>query len=147
MLQSIHRTPPDDKFFILQDIVGQVVDNYLPMVTRARSFKTTKSSPHIREGTWKDPLIFGFLASILIPSQACALFLKYFNYSCNHLQILCAVQGLVPWIFWAVVTPPHQREAAPSTALTVWVALTWRSLLNPQSQDFRQTFFNVCVFF
>lgn len=60
VLQSIHRTPPDDKFFILQDIVGQVVDNYLPMVTRARSFKTTKSSPHIREGTWKDPLDIWF---------------------------------------------------------------------------------------
>lgn len=35
VLQSVHRTPPDDRFFMLQDLVGQVVESYLPMVPRA----------------------------------------------------------------------------------------------------------------
>lgn len=50
VLQSIHRSPPDDNFFILQDMVSQVVDNYLPMVIRAHSFKTTKSAHTPQEG-------------------------------------------------------------------------------------------------
>lgn len=47
VLQSTHKTPPDDRFFILQDMVGLVVDNYLPMVTRGHAMKVTMSSPQI----------------------------------------------------------------------------------------------------
>jgi hypothetical protein len=34
VLQSVHRTPPDARFFVLQDIVSAVVDSYLPMISR-----------------------------------------------------------------------------------------------------------------
>lgn len=41
VLQSVHRSPPDSRFFVLQDLASRVVDNYLPMVTR--SFSKGKS--------------------------------------------------------------------------------------------------------
>ena len=37
VLQSVHRSPPDDRFFVLQDMVGQVVESYLPMVSKSHS--------------------------------------------------------------------------------------------------------------
>lgn len=37
VLQNVHRTPPDENYFILQQLVGKVVKSYLPMVARSRT--------------------------------------------------------------------------------------------------------------
>ena len=42
VLQSIHRNPPDDRFFVLQDIVGTVVESYFPMVTKSQVMTSPK---------------------------------------------------------------------------------------------------------
>ena len=39
VLQSVHQSNPTDNFFALQEIVGQVVDNYFPMVIKTLSKK------------------------------------------------------------------------------------------------------------
>lgn len=47
VLQSVHRSPPDDRFFILQDLVAQVVDSYLPMVPRtSKAFGSPPPGEH-----------------------------------------------------------------------------------------------------
>lgn len=60
VLQSIHRNPPDDRFFVLQDIVGTVVESYFPMVTKSQVMTSPmqgikSDSRNIRSGTM-DPL-------------------------------------------------------------------------------------------
>ena len=37
VLQTVHKSTPTEEFFALQKLVGQVVDNYFPMITRTKS--------------------------------------------------------------------------------------------------------------
>lgn len=46
VLQSVHHFPPNDNFFVLQDLVCAVVESYLPMVTRSQFSKPGNPPPH-----------------------------------------------------------------------------------------------------
>ena len=48
VLQSVREATPTEEFFALQELVGQVVDNYFPMVTRAKTISERTSS-----GRWQ----------------------------------------------------------------------------------------------
>ena len=37
VLQNVHRSPPKESYFVLQQLVGKVVKSYLPMVARSRT--------------------------------------------------------------------------------------------------------------
>lgn len=37
VLQNVHRSPPKEAYFVLQQLVGKVVKSYLPMVARSRT--------------------------------------------------------------------------------------------------------------
>ena len=37
VLQNVHRSPPKEAYFVLQQLVGKVVKSYLPMVAKSRT--------------------------------------------------------------------------------------------------------------
>jgi len=44
VLQSVHEATPTEEFFALQKLVEQVVDNYLPMITRSNATSERQNS-------------------------------------------------------------------------------------------------------
>ena len=45
VLQNVHRTPPTESYFALQQLVGKVVKSYLPMVARSRTIVKVHREP------------------------------------------------------------------------------------------------------
>lgn len=45
VLQNVHRSPPDEEYFVLQQLVSKVVKSYLPMVARSRTIIKAPSEP------------------------------------------------------------------------------------------------------
>ncbi len=65
VLQSVHKTPPTDQFYMLQSIVNKVVPSYLSMVARPRPNTRAPSEP-LRDG-WS--IVIAYCYSLIAPLQ------------------------------------------------------------------------------
>jgi hypothetical protein len=75
VLQNVHRSPPKEAYFALQQLVGKVIKSYLPMVARSR---TIVKVPSESAADGKSPTMYTYSKMVMVDSSANTVCVQYY---------------------------------------------------------------------